>query len=54
MENKGVSDFIGALQAMKRAKEHFESFEKDNPKTRGSYIANGYCKKLDWIIKRWY
>lgn len=48
---KGASDIILAIQELKRAKEHFDSFSREYPGTKGAVLTASYSRKIQWILK---
>lgn len=47
---KGGSNIISSIHNIRQAKEHFESFQREHPNTKGSTLFGGYAKRLDWIF----
>lgn len=48
---KGGSNIISSVHSMRQAKEHFASFQREHPNTKGAMLFGGYEKRLDWIFK---
>lgn len=48
---KGGANIISAIHNLKQANEHFESFQREHPNTKGAKLFGGYSKRLDWIFK---
>lgn len=48
---KGGSDIISAIHCMKQAHEHFQSFAREYPGTKGERLMNNYSGKLEWFAK---
>lgn len=48
---KGGSNIISGVHSIRQAKEHFDSFQREHPSTKGAVLFGGYSKKLDWIVK---
>lgn len=47
---KGGANIISSIQNIRQAKEHFESFKREHPNTKGATLFGGYSKRLDWIF----
>lgn len=47
---KGQSDIVSALQSLKRAHDHFESFIREKPGSLAERMFKGYAKRIDWIV----
>ena len=47
---KGSANIVSAIQSIKQAYEHFESFQREHPNTKGATLFGGYAKRLDWIF----
>lgn len=48
---KGSSNIVSGIHNLRQAKEHFESFQREHPNTKGDTLFGGYAKRLDWIFK---
>jgi hypothetical protein len=46
----GGSDIISAIQHLKMAKDHLESFSRDYPNSVGEKMFFGFCNKIDWMF----
>lgn len=51
---KSRSNIISAIQHLKMADEHFQSFIRDNPGTKGKDLFKRYSEKVNWILKDLY
>lgn len=48
---KGGSDVVSSVQNIKQAHEHFSSFQREYPDSKGAKIFENYKKKLEWVVK---
>jgi len=46
---KGGSDIVSAIHCMRQAYDHFQSFEREHPGSRGAALMKQYAGKLHWI-----
>lgn len=46
---KGGSDIISGIHCIKQAHEHFKSFTREHPGTKGAKLMDGYCNRLAWF-----
>lgn len=46
---RGGSDIVSAIHCMRQAYDHFESFEREHPGSRGAKLMRQYAGKLNWI-----
>lgn len=48
---KGSSNIISGIQCLKQAFEHFASFQREHPNTKGAFLFKTYNTKIEWIYK---
>lgn len=48
---KGSSNIVSSVQNIRQALEHFESFQREYPETKGAKLFKGYGSRLEWIVK---
>lgn len=48
---KGGSDIVSAIHCMRQAYEHFESFQREYPASKGAALMKNYNTKLEWVYK---
>ena len=48
---KGGSNIISGTHSIKQAFDHFESFQREYPGTKGARLFKGYNEKLEWVFK---
>jgi hypothetical protein len=48
---KGGSNIVSAIHALRQGFDHFESFEKDHPGSKGAQLFANYRKKIEWVYK---
>lgn len=48
---KGGSDIISGIHCIKQANEHFSSFYREYPDSKGGLLMKNYCNKLEWFFK---
>lgn len=46
---KGGSNIISGINCLKQAYEHFSSFQREHPGTKGALLFSAYNRKIDWI-----
>ena len=46
---KGTANIIAGIHCMKQAFEHFASFQREHPNTKGDKLFKQYNSKLEWI-----
>lgn len=51
---KSRSNIVSAIQHIKMADEHLQSFIRDNPGTNGANLFRTYSAKVNWILKDLY
>lgn len=47
---KGSSNIVSAIQHLKMAQEHFESFAREHPGSKGAALFLGYSKRINWVF----
>lgn len=45
------SDIISAIHCIRQAYEHFESFQRDHPESRGARLMKHYNGRLEYIYR---
>ena len=48
---KGSSNIVSSVHNIRQALEHFESFQREYPETKGARLFKGYGSRLEWIVK---
>lgn len=48
---KSSSNIVSAIIDLKKADEHFQSFIRDNPGSKGAKLFKGYSDKINFIFK---
>lgn len=46
---KGGSNIVSGIQHLKRAFEHFESFRREYPGSKGERLFKGFNQRLNWV-----
>lgn len=46
---KGASNIVSAIDHLRQAFEHFGSFQREHPASKGSKTFKNYNLKLEWI-----
>lgn len=46
---KGGSNIISGVHCLRQALDHFESFQREHPGSKGDHLFAGYAKRLNWI-----
>ncbi len=46
---KGGSNIISSIHELKQAVEHFESFQREHPGSKGAKLFQVYKAKINWI-----
>lgn len=47
---KGASNIVSSLHHLKMADEHFESFQREHPASKGARTFHQYRRKIAWIF----
>ena len=48
---KGSSDIVSAIQHIRMADDHLQSFINEHPGSRGAKLFSDYRKKIAWILR---
>lgn len=48
---KGGSDIVSAIHCIRQAYDHFESFQREHPGTKGAALTKNYNTKLEWVYR---
>jgi hypothetical protein len=48
----GGDDIVSAIQHLKMAKDHLESFSRDYPDSIGGKMFSGFCNKIQWMFDK--
>jgi basic membrane lipoprotein Med (substrate-binding protein (PBP1-ABC) superfamily) len=46
---KGAPDIVSAIHALRQGYDHFQSFQREHPGTRGAALMKQYAAKVEWI-----
>jgi len=47
---KGTSNIIASIHHLKITAEHWQSFQREHPASKGANLFGTYCKRIQWII----
>lgn len=46
---KGSGDILCGFEYLRMAREHWESFCREHPGTKGAKLVSGYVRKIEWM-----